>query len=126
MNEQQCRGVVKRRACTPLGLDPLLEFVPCEVCGGFVNDYEMHHRKFRSRGGRWTPANCLLLCKPCHGGATIEKLWASTRGLNVHSWEDPRAVPVQLWWSEDMLLLNDDGGWQRYSADHVDDAGRTR
>jgi len=26
----------------------------------------VHHLRYRSHGGRWTTANCLLLCHACH------------------------------------------------------------
>jgi 5-methylcytosine-specific restriction endonuclease McrA len=37
----------------------------CRACHRRRGDH-MHHLKYRSRGGRWTTANCLLLCRACH------------------------------------------------------------
>jgi 5-methylcytosine-specific restriction endonuclease McrA len=36
----------------------------CRTCG--ARGAHVHHLRFRSRGGRWTTANCLLLCRRCH------------------------------------------------------------
>jgi hypothetical protein len=37
----------------------------CRVCGGRQQP-QVHHVQFRSQGGRWTTANCVLVCRPCH------------------------------------------------------------
>lgn len=40
----------------------------CEVCGNFCLDTgECHHKNLRSRGGEWSMANILFLCRTCHG-----------------------------------------------------------
>lgn len=36
----------------------------CRVCQRWGQ--HVHHLQYRSRGGRWTTANCVLLCRACH------------------------------------------------------------
>ena len=36
----------------------------CRACA--QRAHHLHHLQFRSHGGRWTTANCLLLCRACH------------------------------------------------------------
>ena len=76
----------------------------CEFCGRQPAT-EVHHRKFRSRGGGHNIENLLHLCgwgnhTGCHGLAHSGEPPA---GLAVHAWEDERLVPVEdaggtLWW----------------------------
>jgi 5-methylcytosine-specific restriction endonuclease McrA len=37
----------------------------CRVCWRRRGDH-VHHLQYRSQGGRWSTANCLLLCRWCH------------------------------------------------------------
>lgn len=67
----------------------------CEGCGK-APATEMHHRKFRSRGGLHRLGNLLHLCgwgnhTGCHGAAHGPD---APEGWAVHSWEDPLLVPV--------------------------------
>lgn len=109
MNERECRILVKQRcvAYDP-GLHSLVDLMPCEFCGTW-SALEAHHRKFRSRGGLWTPANVILLCAWHHQETTDEK-WPES-GLNVGTWEDPTLVPVKVWYAEEMVLLDNEGGF---------------
>lgn len=112
MDERACRLIVKRRAVSVvLEVDEYSEFLPCEGCGTYVNALEMHHRKFRSRGGLWLPSGIIALCKSCHDNATVESLWAQACGWNVHSWEDPLLVPVQLCYVDSPVCLDNQGGY---------------
>lgn len=77
----------------------------------YPQSLERHHRQFRSRGGLWTPSNVVLLCHDCHEGATDEAPWVTGTGLNVHTWEDPREIPVRLWYVNGLVLLDDVGGY---------------
>lgn len=73
----------------------------CEGCG-LVRADEIHHRKFRSRGGSNDVENLLHLCgsgnhSGCHGAAhgappTPER--CSALGWAVAKWEDPLDVPL--------------------------------
>ena len=70
----------------------------CEGCGGVAE--QLHHRQFRSRGGKHRVENLLHLCAACHGRAHSAEPPA---GWAVHSWEKPELVPVEdaggtLWW----------------------------
>ena len=62
----------------------------CEGCG-HADATEMHHRKYKSRGGKDTPSNALHLCgwgnhTGCHGAAHSDD---PPQGHSVHSWENP-------------------------------------
>lgn len=108
--EGLCRIVVKRRSiCWDESLHGLSAYLPCELCGGFSDSFEMHHRKFRSRGGLWHPSNILLLCQGCHSLATDE-LHPSV-GVNVASHQTPEAIAVKLWHVEAAVHLDDRGGF---------------
>lgn len=112
MNEKICTMLVQNRA---VSYDPSLHgqagALPCERCGRWSHTLERHHRQFRSRGGLWVPSNILLLCSGCHSDATDEAPWVAGSGVNVHSYEVPAEVRVNLWhcgW----VLLDDEGGYQ--------------
>lgn len=84
----------------------------CEVCGvpGYV---ELHHRKYKSRGGPGTPSNGIALCG--WGNHTGHHGWAHTDplalawGVSLNSWDEPLERP--LW--DDLrgrwVMLTDDG-----------------
>lgn len=113
MQEVKCRSLVRGRAILPFDeWHDALSMLPCERCGVWTNSFELHHRQFRSRGGVWIPSNVVLLCHLCHLGATNEAPWIEGTGLNVHSWEEPTEVPVQLWHTVNPVFLDDDGGWE--------------
>lgn len=76
----------------------------CEGCGQ-APATEMHHRQYKSRGGKDTPDNLLHLCgwgnhTGCHGKA--HQGGGEARGWSVHSWDKPLNVPFQdgsgTWW----------------------------
>jgi hypothetical protein len=66
----------------------------------------MHHRKNRSQGGQWTPANIIRLCSPCHTYVTINPLKGREGGWCIQRHEDPELVPVDM--AGQRLLLRDD------------------
>lgn len=70
----------------------------------------MHHRLFRSRGGLWTPSNVILLCPEHHLDTTNERLGGT--GLNCQSWESPNEVPVEVWYEDGAVFLDDEGGYR--------------
>lgn len=109
MNERECTRLVRIRATTPIpDINEHHRFLPCEHCGRFTYTPERHHRRFRSRGGDWTPANILLLCGPCHHAATNEHPTATADGLNVSSSDDPTDIPVRVWHTG-LVYLNNHG-----------------
>lgn len=79
----------------------------CEGCGN-APATEFHHRRFKSRGGKDTIENCLHLCgwgnhTGCHGAAHSAD---PPQGWAVHSWEDPKLIPVvivggEFWLTQD-------------------------
>lgn len=90
-------------------------FGRCEACGA-ARGTEVHHRQFRSRGGRDGFANVVLVCgrgnhTGCHGRAHSEATWATPAGYAVPSWADPAEVPIYLAPWKLWALLSDDGSF---------------
>lgn len=97
MNERKCRDLVYTRSNHV-----------CEMCGN-TRATEVHHRKNRSQGGQWTPANTLHLCTEHHRHVTVNPAVAYQQGWSVRSFADPASTPVWLarrGWS----FLDDLGG----------------
>lgn len=55
---------------------------------------EYHHRKFRSQGGDWSPANALHLCSAHHQWITEHPAASYANGWSCRSTVDPAAMPV--------------------------------
>ena len=53
----------------------------------------IHHRQLRAQGGPDTVDNGLHVCAPCHK-RIHEESGMHDRGLLVHAWDDPAAVPI--------------------------------
>ena len=80
----------------------------CEGCG-CSRAAEWQHRKNRSQGGGWNPANGLHLCTPCHAWIHANPTAAVERGWTVPEHLDPADVPVEHWqWGR--VHLDDHGG----------------
>lgn len=94
MNETDCRKVLAERAA-----------MLCERCGQ-QRAAEMHHRKNRSQGGAWTPANILHLCSPCHVFVTQNPVSGRDGGWCLKSFDDPEQVAVLV--RDQLMLLRDD------------------
>lgn len=85
----------------------------CEVCGREAR-LELHHRKYRSRGGAHSASNLVALCgwgnhTGCHGWAHTEAL-AVDWGVSLHSWDDHETARL---WSPRLgawIVLDDNGG----------------
>lgn len=84
----------------------------CERCGRHVQSLELHHRKFRSRGGHHTIENIVALCgwgnhTGCHGAAhsATERY---DNGWAVRTGTDPHLMPVMYrgW----RVMLTAEGG----------------
>ena len=114
MSEAETRDLVRRRSTLiyemmmPTWMDTVIPM--CEFCGRRSLD-EMHHRKYRSQGGLWTPSNIVGLCWQCHKRATIYPAWAYSLGLSLEGHADPGEVPVAVWYNEEKVLLDDYGGY---------------
>lgn len=85
----------------------------CAKCGVIIwSGGSRHHRKYKSRGGGDEVSNGVLLCGSgttgCHGWAHHNPVSAREAGFSVHTWEDPRLVPIKhvLW---GLVWLRDDG-----------------
>ena len=110
MDERSCRLICRYRAVRyDPSLNAVSDLLPCEGCGRW-QILEAHHRQFRSRGGLWVPSNILLLCNSCHRAATLERI-PPDMGWNVHSWNDPKVVPVRVWYASLPVLFDDEGGF---------------
>ena len=89
----------------------------CEGCGARpVKD--IHHRKYKSRGGGHEVSNLIGLCggfgglsggnhSGCHGVAHSAE--GHELGWSVNSWADPATVPI-LHAVHGLVLLDDHGG----------------
>lgn len=86
--------------------------VPCECCGEWCHA-EMHHRRYRSRGGDWRPSNIVALCSGCHHQVTTcHTAWAREMGLSVSQWSKPEDVAVQVWYAQGhRVFLDNEGGF---------------
>lgn len=108
VSEAVTRKLVKLRAvsATP---ESVPESALCERCGSRWLE-EMHHRKYRSQGGQWSPSNCVGLCRDCHQAATVNPAWAMALGLSVPSWAVSGEIPVEVWYARHRVILDDSGG----------------
>ncbi|SFO60614.1 HNH endonuclease signature motif containing protein [Amycolatopsis rubida] len=68
----------------------------CERCGN-GGRLDWHHRKNRSQGGGWNPANGLRLCRPCHRFVTVNPDAGRVGGWCVKPHEDSAEVPFEHW-----------------------------
>ncbi|RRD61649.1 HNH endonuclease [Leucobacter sp. OH1287] len=72
----------------------------CERCGKHAR-LELHHRKFRSRGGDGSAANAVALCgrgnmAGCHGWVHQNDAAAVEAGFAVPAHSDPADVPLSV------------------------------
>lgn len=65
----------------------------CEACG-MRRVADVHHRKNRSQGGTWDPANLLGLCRTCHDWIGGNRAVARARGWAVFRGDDPALTAV--------------------------------
>lgn len=68
---------------------------------------EVHHRKRRTQGGTWSPANLLHLCRIDHSWITGNPTGARPGGWAIWRADDPGEVPVLRRGS--WVVLGDDG-----------------
>jgi hypothetical protein len=69
----------------------------------------MHHRRNRSQGGQWNPANILHLCVACHTTITEHPALAVRNGWSIQGTTSvPSEAPVR--YRGDVVRLSDDGG----------------
>lgn len=114
MSEAETREIVKRRSMLiyemmrPVWVDTIIPM--CEFCGKRRLE-EMHHRKYRSQGGEWSPSNIIGLCWQCHKKATITPSWAYALGLSVMAAGTCDDTPICVWYNEGPVLFDDHGGY---------------
>lgn len=84
----------------------------CEVCGS-PGPLELHHRRYRSRGGWHVASNLVALCG--WGNHTGHHGWAHSSpeaelwGVSLHSWDDP--LTMRFWSAlRGAWVLLDDAG----------------
>ncbi|WP_409186682.1 hypothetical protein F9C11_21575 [Amycolatopsis sp. VS8301801F10] len=77
------------------------------VCEGRAAEWQ--HRKARSQGGEWNPANGLHTCQACHRWIHQNPTEATAAGWTVPREEDPAAVPVEDYPNWGRVLLGNDG-----------------
>jgi hypothetical protein len=68
----------------------------CERCGALAYaPLHLHHRKFRSRGGRHVMSNLVALCLHCHEHVHSHGEEARATGYAIPSWvEESEEVPI--------------------------------
>lgn len=84
----------------------------CEKCGLQLGDnFALHHRKLKSRGGKDEVANFLALHHGCHNGNTdsvhFNPKVAEERGYMVPSWAKPEEWLLTLPDGRIVQLAND-------------------
>lgn len=86
----------------------------CERCGN-PDAHQLHHRLLRSRGGKDTPANLVLLCSPgCHDWLHHEVKQAEDDGWILRSRSFPNLKPLRM--GRRWVLLDDVGGSRTVEA----------
>ena len=86
----------------------------CERCAIpiHLDNFALHHRKLKSRGGKDTADNLVALHHHCHNLGTdsvhLNPGEATRRGLMVASWDDPANIPVTLD-DESQVILSPNG-----------------
>lgn len=110
MSERATRRIVSERSQAT-----------CELCGNWPGQ-SVHHRKNRSQGGNWSPANGMHLCGDgttgCHGFITAHPTTSYQNGWLVRHAFTPAVIPVLyrgLW-----VLLDDDGNATEVEGPHDD------
>ena len=72
----------------------------CEKCGNPGIDMALHHRKLKSRGGKDSVANLMVVHHECHNLGTDSihnnPEIATVKGWMVPSWADPADYPITL------------------------------
>jgi hypothetical protein len=84
----------------------------CEMCG-IARANSVHHRRNRSQGGVWSPANCVDVCgdgtRKCHGWATENPAAAHEIGFHLENGEMPELTAI-VSGLHGRVLLDDEGG----------------
>ena len=88
----------------------------CEKCGlPLGDDWALHHRKLKSRGGKDEASNLVALHHACHNTGThsvhLNPAKAEKIGLMVRSWQEPAECQLTLP-DGSIVTLTSDGMYQ--------------
>ena len=82
----------------------------CEACGSSGDNFALHHRKLKSRGGKDEPCNLIAVHHACHNLGTnsihLKPAKATQLGQICPSWCEPDEYPLQLPDGRKVLLDN--------------------
>ena len=89
----------------------------CEVCGKVLgDDYALHHRKLRSRGGKDEVANIIAIHHSCHNTGTnsihLNPQKATLKGWMIPSYGIPTEFPFHTP-EGDIVKLTNEGTKER-------------
>ena len=86
----------------------------CEACGLPGDDFALHHRKLKSRGGKDEVANLIAVHHKCHNLGTdsihLNPQKATIKGFMVPSWALPEEYPLHLHGVK-IVVLDNEGGY---------------
>lgn len=95
----------------------------CARCGQYVEGGSRHHRQLR-RHGDHSAANIVLLCGSgttgCHGWVHAHPAESYALGWLVHSWHDPKDVPMPLAGTHGSEWACHDRGGNRDTMNHTE------
>ena len=90
-----------------------------ESCGLPGDDFALHHRKLKSRGGKDEVANLIAVHHKCHNLGTdsihLNPELATVKGWMVPSWADPVEYPLHLHDAE-VVVLDNKGNYNKLEA----------
>lgn len=92
----------------------------CESCGNpLAEDFALHHRKLRSRGGDDCVSNLIAVHHHCHNLGTdsihLKPKDATLKGFMCPSWEQPENYPMWLYGKENLIVkLDVKGNYLKY------------
>jgi len=91
----------------------------CEACGLPGDDFALHHRKLKSRGGKDEVANLIAVHHKCHNLGTksihLNPTLATVKGWMVPSWAEPAEYPLHLHDAE-VVVLDNKGNYNKLEA----------
>jgi hypothetical protein len=87
----------------------------CEVCGSGGDNFALHHRKLKSRGGKDEVSNLIAVHHECHNLGTnsihLNPKRATENGWIVPGWAEPSEFPL-LMADGSKVLLDNEGNYE--------------
>ena len=85
----------------------------CEVCGGVVGSFQIHHRRPRGMGGSkieivGSASNGVLVHPACHTRIESNRNEARSNGWLVYQTDNPSLIPFKTY-DDNWVILNEDG-----------------